>query len=703
MTCETKSRRDSGGAAVSLPVLKEARPAAPRSRRGRWRAAALIGVHVVIAAHFAHWMIAGSTVSPVEPSESMYTLELGVVNAGFIFFAAAILSTFVFGRFFCGWGCHVVALQDLCSWMLRKVGVRPSPFRSRLLVFVPLIFAFYMFVWPTVRRELLAPALERVWPAAAAWIGPTQPFPGWSDGLVTDSFWATFPSVWVAIPYLFVCGFAIVYFMGAKGFCTYGCPYGGIFGPVDQVAIGRIVVDHDRCESCGHCTAVCTSNVRVHEEIRDFGMVTDPGCMKCMDCVSVCPNDALSFRFAAPPVIAKKKRARKGEDAERARARDAAKRSRRFDLSWPEEVAFFGLFFAFLWAFRGLYNAIPLLMALGMAGCATWLAWKLYRMARGPHARLHQWVLRRKGRVTGAGWAFAALALLGLAATAHGAVVKSVHKRAVAMEARVHAPVDLVLAGRTAEIPEEEIARAREALRLHELAGPFWEGGIGLGRWPAELANVAFLRAVTGDLAGAEATLRQIARATGWTDDLAQRIAMVMAADGRGAEAQEFVLATAESEPTLDGLRGMAMTALLRGGRTEDAMALAERGVLSSPGSGLAYAQWSVALASAGRMDEAREALGGAIERDPENAGYRRQMAAALFSVGQRERALEEMDRAIELAPRDPSALAQKAQMLGALGRVGEAQALMEEAQRLAQEIQEQGGHAGNGAHGPGM
>ena len=29
----------------------------------------------------------------------------------------------------------------------------------------------------------------------------------------------------------------------------------------------------DACEGCGHCTAVCSSNVRVHAEVRDFGLV----------------------------------------------------------------------------------------------------------------------------------------------------------------------------------------------------------------------------------------------------------------------------------------------------------------------------------------------------------------------------------------------------------------------------------------------
>jgi tetratricopeptide (TPR) repeat protein len=43
--------------------------------------------------------------------------------------------------------------------------------------------------------------------------------------------------------------------------------------------------------------------VKVHQEVRDHGMVVDPGCMKCLDCISVCPNDALYFGFGAPAIV----------------------------------------------------------------------------------------------------------------------------------------------------------------------------------------------------------------------------------------------------------------------------------------------------------------------------------------------------------------------------------------------------------------
>ena len=276
---------------IELPVLANStdlKGGIKKSRASRWRAAALIALTLLMIAHIIQWKLMGSTISPIEPSETMHTLQRGAVNAGFIFFTLAILATLIFGRFVCGWGCHILALQDFCAWLLKKMGLTPKPFRSRLLVFVPLIVALYMFVYPTAFRFFAAPKNEPV-------------IPQFTNHIVTTEFWATFPPVLVAIPFLFICGFMTVYFLGQKGFCTYACPYGGFFSLADKVAPGKIRVT-DACEGCGHCTAVCTSNVLVHKEVKEYGMVVDQGCMKCMDCVSVCPKDALYFGFGKPAV-----------------------------------------------------------------------------------------------------------------------------------------------------------------------------------------------------------------------------------------------------------------------------------------------------------------------------------------------------------------------------------------------------------------
>src|SRR6266404_2193922 len=140
---------------IALPVLQNPqvqKSEIRKSKTSRWRAGALIVLTLLMIAHYIQWRLMGQTVSPIEPSETMYTLQNGAINAGFIFFTLAILATLIFGRFVCGWGCHILALQDLCGWLLKKMGLHPKPFRSRLLVYVPLIGALYMFVWPTAYR-----------------------------------------------------------------------------------------------------------------------------------------------------------------------------------------------------------------------------------------------------------------------------------------------------------------------------------------------------------------------------------------------------------------------------------------------------------------------------------------------------------------------------------------------------------------------
>ncbi|HUR28239.1 MAG TPA: 4Fe-4S binding protein [Planctomycetota bacterium] len=343
------SREELPAAAAHAPRGK------PRaSKRSRWRAASLILVHVLVLVHLAHWKVSGTTLSPVEPSEAMQTLELGYVNAGFLLFAVATLATLVLGRFFCGWACHVVAYQDAAAWLLGKVGVRPRPIRSRLLVWVPLAAALYMFAWPTVAR----------WLDGATFQGLTLHF-------TTEKFWATFPGPGVAALTLLVDGFLVVFLLGAKGFCTYGCPYGAVFGFVERGSRARIRVT-SACEGCGHCTATCTSNVLVHLEVARFGQVVDSGCMKCLDCVSVCPKDALYLGFGESRAVAL------------ARAKERAPR-RTYDFSAAEEAALALVFLATLFAVRGLYDLVPFLLALGLSvlsALAAVLGWRVLRRER---------------------------------------------------------------------------------------------------------------------------------------------------------------------------------------------------------------------------------------------------------------------------------------------------------------------------------
>ena len=135
------------------------------------RAASLLLVYVLVLAHVIHWRLSGRTMAPLEFNEARITLEVGIVTAGFLFMAIAFASTAIFGRFFCSWGCHILALEDGCSWLLDKGGLRPKPIRSKLLAWIPIGLVAYLFLWPVARRLAVS-----IWPGAVSWLGTPPEF-----------------------------------------------------------------------------------------------------------------------------------------------------------------------------------------------------------------------------------------------------------------------------------------------------------------------------------------------------------------------------------------------------------------------------------------------------------------------------------------------------------------------------------------------
>jgi polyferredoxin/tetratricopeptide (TPR) repeat protein len=618
---------------------------------GKWRAAVLITIHLIIAARIVQWQLTGSAISPVEPSESMQTLELGIINAGFVFFLAAILLTLVFGRFICGWACHVVALQDFCGWIMKKCGIRPTPFRSRLLVFVPLGLALYMFVWPTFKRFALVPALDRVAPAVADFIGRPAPFPvdGFRTEFIVEDFWATFPGVFVAIPFLLIIGFASVYFLGAKGFCTYGCPYGGFFYPADRFSVARIVVDDDKCDSNGHCTAVCTSNVRVHEEIKDYGSVVDPGCMKCMDCVSACPTNALALKFAKPQIVNRKpKRERK---------------PRAFDLSWPEEIGLALVFLLTLLAARGLYAVVPLLMAAGIAGMVTFLAYKAWRTLRVENVRFHGFQLRRRGHTTKTGWAWLTLTTVVLLLVAHSLAVNQYRWRADHSFERLNLSKAALFAPTPPTFDDGQTQQFQSTLDLYNRTAPISDGGIGLAPNAESMLRMALLRLALDQHDDALVLLDRVERIAGEADELTADREQVRILGGlavarlarnrpgvtRPEVEQAFASARQQTERALENMRDALeanpdwwatrerlIATLNQTGRAEEAIAVANEALEALPETpkyrrarSRALLDRSRALQSAGRFEEAFQSLQQAVEIHPRDAVIRENLAAA--------------------------------------------------------------------------
>ncbi len=655
---------------ISLPVLSDRGPQRRLPNVKRWRVACLIGLHLLIAAHLTHWAISGRSVGRFVLSDSMKTLEQGVINPGFLLFAVALLATLLFGRFLCGWACHMGALQDFSAWALRKCGVRVRPFRARLLGYAPLFLALYMFVWPSFKREALIPALRAWWPGALAHVRPVGEFPGFTSAMTSDNLWDGLPGAMLALPFLIACGFATVYFLGGRGLCRYVCPYGGVFRPVDRLSIWRVRVDADRCTRCGLCTAACGSGVSVLDETLANGRITTSACTRSLDCVSACPQGALSFGPAMPALW-------KGS------VRGTAPVGT--DMTWIEELLVALAFIVTLLVVRGLYGRFPLLMSAGVAGSFAGVVWGAFRLLRRGDVRVSGVWLRRHGRLRRAGSAMVIASAVGGLFLAHSTFIRAAHWRAGVLDGQVRVAKALVFApGYTPSV--SDLDAARRALRWYSIAGSVFDGGAGLAETPSAEVRRAWLHLVAGERKQAETRLRSALAIEGLNDALVSELASVLLLDGRAGDAEREMTEALARRPAFAQTRLALATLRLRQGRTSEAETLLRAGAgIERRGDTRVRSALASVLLQQGRTHEAEPFLRACVDERPDDVYLRRGLGTARFMQGDVDGALNELHAAIHALrrradhPADEDAIRalidEGSAMLAAAGRAHETDA----------------------------
>lgn len=638
---ESACQRGDASGTISLPVFVPDHPPSFTARRQRrvqrWRLIALVIVHALIAMHLLHWWINGRTVGRFVLSDSMETLELGRLNPGFLLFSTALLITLIAGRWLCGWGCHMGALQDACGWILRRCGVKPKPLRTRLLGYTPLMLGVYMFIWPTFRRDALVPLLERYWPRGLGMVGRWQPFPGWENALVSSDLWNGMPGLAVAVPFLLVCGGATVYFLGSRGFCRYACPYGGMFASVERLAPLRVRVDINACDGCGKCTAACSSGIRVHEEVRAYGCVISDRCIKTLDCVAVCPHDALSFGLTKPSLL-------KGSPRE-------TRPKRLYDTTWGEELIVSGIFVVTFLSMRGLYGAIPMLMAVGIAISAAGGGWWVWRCVTRLDVRACGMQFKRAGRLSRIGMTHVAgLMLVGLLIF-HSAGIRLMQWYAGTHDQHVTRTRDEVFHASAPELDSEIRAHAEAALRWYAWSASLGTGGLGLANTPQVEIRRAWLELVIGDLEHAQDRLELIASGPYGTDshhaDLARVALMRQDPDSAVRQLNE----TIAKHPEYTLCRELLAWMLVQSGSREQAKTLYESRLRETPGDAECRLGYGALLLRLGLLEQARMHLIEVIRQNPKMVRAHHELAACYVNMGRFSEANAVLERAKQIVP----------------------------------------------------
>ena len=553
----------------------------------------------------------------------MYTLELGIITAGFLFMCFLTFGTLIFGRFFCSWACHIMVLQDLCAWLLRKLGLQRKPIRSRLLLLVPPLTAFYMFIWPQILRGWHS----RTFPTFH-WATDVE---GWAS-LVTSNFWRNLPNGPIIAFTFLVCGFIIVYLLGTRTFCTYVCPYGAIFALVDRFSPVKIKVS-DKCQQCGTCTAACTSGVPVHHEVRQHGMIVNPACLKDLDCVSACPQRALRLTVSKPALF--KSWQSGGRFA-----------GLPYDFKLREELLIAVVFIITLLTFRGLYSRVPFLLSLALGGIFAYLTVVTMRLFGSADVALATVRLKHAGGLTPSGRAFGVVAVLLAALVGHSVFVRYHEYSGLRQIRTVH--------GLASTEPADDLARTAYA---HLLTADRW----GLIRNPKVERGMLALSSRMLDLAAVEEYARRLLDR--YPDDGAVQVQLgqcLMKQDRLTEAESHFRAAVAGS----GGQSQQAAPVLIAAHQAQAGIALRRRDYATAaeelnatlaldPRQAALHAQLGGVLAELGRLEEARESLTEATRLDPNLAAAEYNLGVVLGHLGRFGQAIPHYRRALTMTPDD--------------------------------------------------
>ncbi len=202
------------------------------------------------------------------------------------------------GRYVCGWLCPFGLLQDL----LNKI---PFPFRVRtfkgdklLRKLKYLILAVFVILLPMFAVDFTG--LGSPW--FCKYICPAGTLEGGIPLMFLNSALRStigFLYTWKVIILIITVIASIIIF---RPFCKYICPLGAIYSFFNKIAIFRMSFEEDKCIGCNVCSEKCKMNIN---PCKDFNSTE---CIRCRDCINVCPTCALSDRFSSATKHIKKEK-----------------------------------------------------------------------------------------------------------------------------------------------------------------------------------------------------------------------------------------------------------------------------------------------------------------------------------------------------------------------------------------------------------
>ncbi len=212
----------------------------------------------------------------------------GVITGSFIVFALMFVTALFLGRGFCGWVCPGAGLQEA------MIIARDEPARGGRLNWIK-------------------------WMIWVPWIAVIALMAASAGGLSSIDFTYNLESgisatnVMSYVIYYIVVGIIVLlhFKTGNRAFCHYGCwmaPFmilGTKTSSLLKLPTLHLAVEPEKCNECRRCNRTCPMSLDVMSMALS-GDMSNSECILCGNCVDICKQGAVEFRFGRrKPVAAK--------------------------------------------------------------------------------------------------------------------------------------------------------------------------------------------------------------------------------------------------------------------------------------------------------------------------------------------------------------------------------------------------------------
>ncbi len=237
------------------------------------------------------------------PSLIKFVRLAGISAIGFIL---VLILTALFGRVYCSSICPLGTLQDIFSYISKKLHKKKyyhllKPANLLRYSFLSLSIIFFLsgslFVinlldpysnFGRIYTQLFKPLLLSGYNFAAItlekvnlyWINPVE--------MRGTNY------IIIFLPAAFLILVFILSFFSGRLFCNTVCPVGSLLGLLSKISLFKIKIDEKNCIGCNLCERACKSGcIDKKKKTVDFSR-----CVSCYNCFKVCPSEGISYRLS---------------------------------------------------------------------------------------------------------------------------------------------------------------------------------------------------------------------------------------------------------------------------------------------------------------------------------------------------------------------------------------------------------------------